>query len=108
MPTLITHVVMLSFALFTLYPLIWMAVSSLKPNSEIFGSLALLPKEPVWDTFSNGWKGAGRVTYTQFYLNTFTLVLPVVIFTVLSSSLVAYGSRLDRAKIPNFYLRHSA
>jgi oligogalacturonide transport system permease protein len=87
----ITHLAMASFAFFTLYPLIWMAFSSFKPNHEIFSSLSLLPKEPVWDSFIKGWKGAGRITYTQFYINTFMLVLPTVLFTVLSSSLVAYG-----------------
>jgi oligogalacturonide transport system permease protein len=76
---------------FMLYPLIWMIFSSFKSDRELFGSLALFPKEPVWDTYSKGWRGTGRVTYTNFYLNTFALVLPTVIFTVLSSSLVAYG-----------------
>jgi oligogalacturonide transport system permease protein len=86
-----THALMIIFGFFMLYPLVWMVFSSFKPNREIFGSMALLPKEPVWDTFSRGWKGSGRISYTQFYLNTFFLVTPNVVFTVLSSSLVAYG-----------------
>jgi oligogalacturonide transport system permease protein len=86
-----THALMILFGFFMLYPLVWMVCSSFKPNREIFGSMALLPKEPIWDTFIRGWKGSGRVSYTQFYLNTFFLVIPTVVFTVLSSSLVAYG-----------------
>jgi oligogalacturonide transport system permease protein len=98
---LITHLIMGCLALVTLYPLIWMVFSSFKPNNEIFGSLSLLPKEPVWDTFSKGWKGVGRITYTQFYVNTFMMVLPTVFFTVFSSSLVAYGFARFR-----FYLKN--
>ncbi|MDR1251450.1 MAG: carbohydrate ABC transporter permease, partial [Treponema sp.] len=88
---LFTHLVMGCMALVTLYPLIWMFFSSFKTNNEIFGSLSLIPKEPVWDTFSRGWKGVGQITYTRFYVNTFMMVIPTVLFTVFSSSLVAYG-----------------
>ncbi|MDR0638125.1 MAG: carbohydrate ABC transporter permease [Spirochaetaceae bacterium] len=96
----VTHLGMICIALVTLYPLIWMFFSSFKPDNEIFGSLSLLPKEPVWDNFSKGWKGVGRITYTRFYANTFMLVLPTVLFTVFSSSLVAYGFARFR-----FYLK---
>lgn len=74
-----------------LYPLIWMFFSSFKSNAEIFGSISLLPKEPVWDTFIKGWQGAGRISYTTFYINSFLIVIPTVLLTVFSSSLVAYG-----------------
>ena len=89
--TVITHFFMILLGFCTLYPLIWMFFSSFKPNAEIFGSLSLLPKEPIWDTFIKGWQGSKQITYTTFYLNTFMLIIPTVIFTVLSSSLVAYG-----------------
>ncbi|WP_099468584.1 carbohydrate ABC transporter permease [Konateibacter massiliensis] len=88
---IITHVVMISIGVVMLYPLIWMLFSSFKTNVEIFGSTALLPAKPVWDSFIKGWKGIGGVTYTQFYSNTFKMVIPTVLFTVLSCSLVAYG-----------------
>jgi oligogalacturonide transport system permease protein len=74
-----------------LYPLIWMFFSSFKNNRELFSSLSLMPKEPVWSTYRDGWKSSGRVTYTNFYINTFFLVVPTVMFTVISSSIVAYG-----------------
>lgn len=89
--TIITHVLMIIMAAIMLYPLIWMFFSSFKTNKEIFGSISLLPKEPVWDTFQKGWKGTGQFSYTVFYLNTFKMVIPTVLFTVISSSIVAYG-----------------
>ena len=105
--TLITHAAMILLALVMLYPLIWMALSSLKNNAEIFGSLSLLPREaPRWDTFAKGWKGTGQITYTTFYLNTFKMVLPTVIFTVISCSFVAYGFARFRFRLKKalFYL----
>lgn len=89
--TVFIHIVMIAIGTLLLYPLIWMFFSSFKTNKEIFGSLSLLPKEPVWDTFIKGWRGTGQITYTTFYLNTFKLVIPTVFFTVVSSSVVAYG-----------------
>ncbi len=89
--TIITHLVMILIGIVMLYPLIWMLFSAFKTNAEIFGSTALLPAEPVWDSFIKGWKGTGKVTYTQFYINTFKLVIPTVLFTVFSCSFVAYG-----------------
>lgn len=88
---IITHIVMILLGVIMLYPLVWMFFSSFKSNQEIFGSLALFPKEPIWDTYMKGWRGTGQITYTTFYLNTFKLVIPTVLFTVFSSSLVAYG-----------------
>lgn len=87
----ITHLLMTALGIVMIYPLLWMLLSAFKTNSEIFGSTALLPTEPVWDSFIKGWKGTGKVTYTQFYINTFKLVIPTVLFTVFSCSLVAYG-----------------
>jgi len=52
----------------------------------------------LWQNYVQGWKSGatGNVTFTDFYINTFVLVIPVVLFTVCSCSLVAYGfARFD-------------
>lgn len=102
----VTHIFMILLGTIMLYPLIWMFFSSFKTNSEIFGGLNLLPKEPVWDTYQKGFKGTGQITYATFFLNTFALVLPTVVLTVFSSALVAYGfARFKfRLKKPLFML----
>lgn len=89
--TVATHIIMILLGAMMLYPLIWMLFSAFKSNAEIFGSTALLPKEPIWDSFIKGWLGTGNVTYTQFYINTLLMVIPTVLFTVFSCSFVAYG-----------------
>nr|WP_034862871.1 carbohydrate ABC transporter permease [Ruminiclostridium cellobioparum] len=92
------YVLLSAFGIFMIYPLIWLFLSSFKPNNEIFGSVDLLPKNVVWDAFYNGWKGSGQFSFGVFFVNTFELVIPVVVFTLISSTLVAYG--FARFKFP--------
>ena len=104
--TIIIYAAMTLLGILMLYPLMWMFFSSFKTNQEIFGGVGLLPKEPVWDTYKNGWKGTGQITYLMFFKNTFLLVMPTVLFTVFSSAIVAYGfARFKfRLKKPLFIL----
>ena len=87
----VTYTVVLLIGLAMLYPIIWMLFASFKSNDEIFGSIRLLPQNFSFKYFIDGWKGSGKATYTNFFINTFLLVIPTTIFTVMSSALVAYG-----------------
>lgn len=78
-------------ALFMMYPLLWLIASSFKPNQEIFAESRLLPKVWTLQGYVNGWTSNGQYTYAQFFLNTFAMVVPTVIFTLASSFLTAYG-----------------
>ena len=88
---LITYAFLIFVGIFMIYPLVWLFFSTFKSNTELFGKLSFLPKQISWEAFVNGWKGSGQYTYTTFYLNTLALVLPTVLFTVLSTGIVAYG-----------------
>lgn len=87
----ITYLFLVILLIVMIYPLIWMVLASFKSNEEIFNSLSLLPKKWITDSFISGWKGNGQVNYTKFFLNSFEVVIPTVLATVVSSSLVAYG-----------------
>ncbi len=79
-----------------LYPLFWMFSASLKPNHEIFSSLSLIPHEWSLEGFINGWKTGTEYTFGHYIINTFLYVIPKVILTVISSTIVAYGfARFD-------------
>lgn len=88
---IVKNVFLFLFGLALIYPLVWLFFASFKTNDEIFGSLSLLPKSFSWDAYINGWKGSGQFGYGVFLINTFKLVIPTVFFTVVSSSVVAYG-----------------
>ncbi|MCS7464864.1 carbohydrate ABC transporter permease [Paenibacillus doosanensis] len=87
----IKNLLLLAFGLLMIYPLIWLFFGSFKTNTDLFGSLSLLPKTFVWDSYSKGWQGTGQFTYGTFFFNTLLLVVPTVFFTVVSSAIVAYG-----------------
>ncbi len=68
-----------------------MFFASFKTNEEIFESTKLLANSYSLQNFIDGWNGMGTTTYATYFLNTFKLVLPVTIFTLISSTLVSYG-----------------
>ncbi len=87
------HLLLILVGFVLIYPIVFMFFASFKESNEIFASKSLFPKTFLFSNYANGWmSGAtGSVTFTNFYVNTFALVLPVTLFTVASCSLVAYG-----------------
>lgn len=95
---LVRHLILIGVGIILIYPVVFMLFASFKDTNEIFTSVSLLPN--IWhpENYSSGWQGGatGSVTYTNFFLNTFKLVLPVVLFTVISCTVTAYGfARFD-------------
>ncbi len=86
-----TYVLLVLFGLVMIYPIVWMLFATFKTNNEIFGSLNLLPSSFSFKSYVDGWNGTGGIGYGRFFSNTFLLVIPVVFFTLMSCSLVAYG-----------------
>lgn len=87
----ISFTIVLLFGLVMVYPLIWMFFASFKTNTEINLGTALLPEQFDLSGFINGWKSTGQHTFADYFINTFIMVVPTVLFTVVSSTLVAYG-----------------
>ncbi|HBW9976846.1 sugar ABC transporter [Klebsiella pneumoniae] len=78
--------------------LAWMFSASFKPNHEIFTTLGLWPAHATWDGFINGWKTGTEYHFGHYMLNTFKYVIPKVVLTIISSTIVAYG--FARFEIP--------
>ena len=93
---IISDVILIVLAFIMIYPLLWMVGASFKSNDEIFSTVGLLPKHPVFGAFAAGWEGTGRYGFSTYLLNSFELVLPTVLFTVISGILIGYGfARFD-------------
>lgn len=88
---IIFYIVIIIVGVVMIYPLVWMIMAAFKTNSEIFGSVDLLPDSFSFDAFVNGWQGTGQYTYSTYFLNTFLLVVPTTLLTVISAAFVAYG-----------------
>ena len=92
----ITYVILGIVGVVMLFPVIWMFFACFKTNNEIFGSLSLLPQGWSPEAFIKGWKTTGTYTYAQYFINTFALVVPTTLLTLVSCSIVAYGfARFD-------------
>ncbi|HPZ15972.1 MAG TPA: carbohydrate ABC transporter permease [Sphaerochaeta sp.] len=93
---ILAYVLLIALAYVMIYPLLWMVGAAFKTNDEIFGTISLLPKNPVFGAFKAGWVGTGQYGFSDYLKNTFYMVVPTVFFTVLSSVLVGYGfARFD-------------
>ncbi len=90
---IIRYVFMIALGIVLLFPLIIMFFSSFKSNAEIFGTTRILPEKFLLDGYISGWKGmgAGSTVFGKYLLNTIILVVPLVMGTVISSLVVAYG-----------------
>ena len=88
---IIFYILIIIVGVVMIYPLVWMIMAAFKTNSEIFGSVDLLPDSFSFDAFINGWQGTGQYTYSTYFMNTFLLVVPTTLLTVISAAFVAYG-----------------
>ncbi|WP_055106186.1 carbohydrate ABC transporter permease [Paenibacillus ihumii] len=88
---MLNYIFLIVLGFIMVYPLIWLFSSSFKTNADIFGSSKLLPTTYVWDSYALGWQGTGQYGFQDFFVNTLILVVPTVVFTIISSVIVAYG-----------------
>ena len=90
--TVIRYTLLILVGFIMVYPLIWMVGATFKTNSEIFTSAWFLPKNPVFDGYNNAFKSyGGKISLITSLINTYKIVIPKVIFTVVSATIAAYG-----------------
>ncbi len=86
----IKHVVLIVTSLAMIYPLLWMLVSSLRPNEEIFRSPGLLPLSFDVDNYVRGWNALAQ-PFSHYLVNSTLLVLGCVVGNLIACSLTAYA-----------------
>jgi multiple sugar transport system permease protein len=84
------HVVLCAVSLVMLYPLLWMFASSFKDQTEIFGTLSLLPTKLNFSNYVRGWNGL-QVSFGTFFWNSAVIAILSVIGNVASCSLAAFA-----------------
>ena len=88
----IRYNVLTAVGIFMIYPLLWMIGATFKPNNEIFSGLNILPKKATFEGYLNAMKNyGGDINIWKAMLNTYSYVIPAVIFTIVSSTLTSYG-----------------
>jgi multiple sugar transport system permease protein len=78
-----------------IYPVLWWFGATLKSNEEM-ANPGILPITPLWRNYVDGWFALPKYSFAHFYMNTFELVAILVVVSIISCSLAAFGfARLD-------------
>ena len=84
------HTGLILIGLIMLYPLLWMVVSSLRPNSDIFGNPGLFVDTFDFSHYPDGWNALSR-PFGAYLLNSAVIVMGSVLGNLVSCSLAAYA-----------------
>ena len=85
------YLALFSVALVMLYPLLWLTGASFKSNAEIFTEAGFWPSRFDFGAYVKGWKTSTEYTFATYFLNSFAIVVPRIVVTVISCVLVAYA-----------------
>ena len=87
----VRYTVLLLMGLVMLYPMIWLVGASFKSNAEVFTEIGFWPSRFDFSAYAKGWKTSSEYTFATYFLNSFLIIIPKVIVTVISCVLVAYA-----------------
>ncbi len=86
----IRQVMLFALLALCLYPIIWMVVSSLRPDGQIFGNASIIPTTFHWENYTYGWTALGR-PFSTFLINSAIVVAGSILGNLVSCSLAAYA-----------------
>ncbi len=86
----VKHVLLIGCGFLMLYPLLWMLVSSLRPNEDIFRLPGLFLTTFESENYSEGWT-ALSAPFNHYMLNSAIVVLGSIVGNLVSCSLAAYA-----------------
>jgi len=88
-------------AVIALYPFLWVVISSLKDNNEIFGNSFGLPHIVRWGNFMEAWSGA---KVESSFFNSIIVCLVTVAFLAVITSMGSYVlTRVTKSRILSTY-----
>ncbi|GAA2272836.1 carbohydrate ABC transporter permease [Glycomyces scopariae] len=92
---LLKHLFLIACAAVMLYPVLWMVVSSMRPNDEIFRSPGLILTDLETGNYEAGWN-AFEHPFGYFMVNSAIVVLGAIIGNLVACSMAAYAfARLE-------------
>src|ERR1700752_1940217 len=88
--TVFIHAALIGATFVMLYPLLWMAASSFKPESSIFTDLSIRPPSFEFSKYVQRWH-ALKESFTVFFSNSLLIASLVVCGNCMSCSITAYA-----------------
>ncbi|MFB7892540.1 carbohydrate ABC transporter permease [Microbacterium sp. NPDC056044] len=90
MASVVRHTLLIALALAMLYPVIWMVVSSLRPNDEIFRDPSIIPDSFEVSNYTDGWN-ALAYPFNVYMWNSALIVIGCIVGNLVSCSMAAYA-----------------
>jgi multiple sugar transport system permease protein len=87
----LTHLFIIALGLLMIYPVVWMIVSSFKPNNMIFSDPGLIPKVVTTENYINGWKGYAGTSFGRFFTNSLLMCMVAIAGNLISCTMAAYA-----------------
>lgn len=87
----VTHLFIIALGLVMLYPIIWMIVSSFKPNNMIFSDPGIIPRAVTIENYITGWRGYAGTNFGIFFANSLMMCAIAIIGNLISCSMAAYA-----------------
>lgn len=87
----LTHLFIIALGIVMVYPVLWMIVSSFKPNTMIFSDPGLIPKAVTLENYVTGWQGYAGTTFGRFFLNSLFMCVVSIIGNLISCTMAAYA-----------------
>ncbi len=91
----VSRTILLAFILVTIYPIIFVTLTSLKTNAEFYTNIWFLPNNLTWSNYPKAWITANLGSY---FFNSLFVVSMTTTFSLLIASLAGYS--LARLKVP--------
>ena len=85
--TTVIYLILGFWALIVVFPMLWVIVSSLKTDQEIFFSPWMPPAKLMFDNFVRAWSDA---SIGRYFFNSMIVILPAIFLTLLFSSMAGY------------------
>jgi len=101
--TILLHSFLLLAITLMLYPLVWLVVSSLRPNELIFSDPTLLPSGLTLDNYIQGWS-AHAVSFAVYFGNSAFVTVAAILGNLLACSLAAYAFARLRFKLKTMWM----
>ncbi len=87
----LTHIFIIALGLLMIYPIVWMIVSSFKPNNMIFSDPGIIPKALTIENYISGWKGYAGTSFGKFFVNSLLMCAVAVIGNLIACTMTAYA-----------------
>lgn len=84
------HTMLVIVSLIMIYPLIWLVISSLKPNDEIFRDLSIFTTDITFENYANGWNDL-QAPFGVFLVNSSIIAFGAIVGNLVSCSMAAYA-----------------